>query len=193
MLAVVTALAALTVIWAALPLRPAAVPEVVLGLAILAAIVSVLELPLRDKDVSRAAAEPIAARLTRYLVTAVRSLPWAEAMSVLVLLLEAEHKPRPWHTAILVVAVIGYLMAVHLAETGAGSRVLRAQLAPLAAGAGLTAVAAGAGEFPGLPAGPAAAAVRIIAAAAAVAAAAMVIPVWMARDDQSGGPGSKPG
>ncbi len=73
-------------------------------------------------------------------------LPWAEIMSVAVLVLETLHKSRPWHTAVLAVALTGYLLAVHLAETDAGVSVLRAQLPLLGAGLGLTALAVGRGS-----------------------------------------------
>ena len=71
-----------------------------------------------------------------------------------VLVLETLHKSRPWHTAVLAVALTGYLLAVHLAETQASVSILRAQLPLLGAGVGLTALAVGAAALPGLAAGP---------------------------------------
>ena len=75
-----------------------------------------------------------------------RRFPWAEGVVLGTLLLEALHPARPWHTAVLGVALIAYLLATHLAES-AGSRgeaaaVLRGQAPVLAAGLGLLVLAA---------------------------------------------------
>jgi hypothetical protein len=182
MLALVAVLAALTVTWSALPVRSGPLPWALVGIAGCSAVCSLLEMSVQGIEVHRSAFETFAARQTRVLVTGVRSAPWAELMMVAVLLLEAEHADRPWHTGVLLVALLGYLLAVHLAETGAPPRTLRAQLPPLAVGTGLAVLAIGAGELPGLPAGAAGTAVRIVAAAAAVCAAAMVIPTWLSKD-----------
>jgi hypothetical protein len=183
MLALVTVLAALTVAWSALPVRSAVVPWIVSGIAVFAGAASVAELSVHGVEVLRSASETAAERWTRYLITGLRGAPWAELMTVAVLLLEAEHASRPWHTGVLLIALLGYLLAVHLAETGAPPRSLRAQLPPLAAGTGLAVLAICAGELPGLSAGAAATVIRIIAAAAAVSAAAMVIPAWLDPSD----------
>jgi hypothetical protein len=108
-------------------------------------------------------------------------LPWAELMTVAVVALEALHPERPWHTGLLGVALLGYLFAVHLAETGAGPRVLRPQLGLLAAGVGLMALAVGAAALPVLPSGPASSIIRVAAIAAALVAGALTFPVWLAR------------
>jgi hypothetical protein len=181
MLAVVAVLAGLTVTWSALPVRAGLVPRVLLGIAVLAAVCSLVEMAARTIEVKRSAFETLPDRLVRLLVTAVRSAPWTEIMMIAVLLLEAEHADRPWHTGVLIIALLGYLLAVHLAETGEEPGMLRAQIPPLAAGAGLAVLALGAAYLPGLPAGPVAYVVRFAAAGAAVAAVAMVIPTWLPR------------
>ncbi|MBO0823010.1 MAG: hypothetical protein J2P27_04005 [Actinobacteria bacterium] len=113
------------------------------------------------------------------LVIGILALPWPEALTVLVLALEVQHPPRPWHTGLLGVALLGYLFAVHLVETRAPGRVLRPQLGLLAAGVGLLALAVGAASVPALPSGPASAVVKVVAIVAAVVAGFFVIPVWL--------------
>ena len=52
-----------------------------------------------------------------------RRLPWAEGVTLGALALEAFHPARPWHTAMLGVALVAYLLATHLAEsTGAPAK-----------------------------------------------------------------------
>ncbi len=48
-----------------------------------------------------------------------RQVPWEEGAVVAVLWLEVLHSSRPWHTAVLGAALIAYLLATHLAESGA--------------------------------------------------------------------------
>ena len=60
------------------------------------------------------------ARIGSGLAALVRAAPWAEATVVAVLVLEAVHPSRPWHTALLGAALLAYLLAVHLAESRAG-------------------------------------------------------------------------
>ena len=75
-----------------------------------------------------------------------RQVPWAEGAVLAALVLEVLHPARPWHTAVLGVALLGYLLGTHLAEAdpvrGTAGRVLRAQLPVLAAGLGLLVLAA---------------------------------------------------
>ena len=108
-------------------------------------------------------------------------LPWAELMTVAALVLEVLHRSRPWHTAVLAVALTGYLLAVHLAETDARASTLRAQLPLLSAGLGLTALSIGAAALPGLAVGPVATLIRIGAVVLAAVAAGLAVPVWLGR------------
>ena len=59
------------------------------------------------------------------------------------------------HTAMLGAALIAYLLAAHLAESGASPRMLRPQVRVLTLGAGLLALGAGAGMLPAAGPGPA--------------------------------------
>ncbi len=120
---------------------------------------------------------PFYVRYADWLLRFVRGIPWPEVLVIALLVLEALHRARPWHTGFLGVALLAYLFAVHLAETGARPSVLRAQLPVIAAGIGLLAVAVGVASVHEATTGPAFTTMRIVAIVAAVVAAALVVPV----------------
>jgi hypothetical protein len=181
-LALIGVLTAALIIWAALPGQPGAFPRIAVicaaagGLASLAQLALAGVLPPDDPVLS------VPERIVARLAISIRTIPWAEVMTVAVLVLEVQHPARAWHTGLLGVALLGYLLAVHLVETGARAIVLRPQLPLLAAGVGLLALAVGATAVPTLPAGSAATAIRVIAVAAAIAAGVLVVPVWLGRE-----------
>lgn len=180
-LTLIGALTAALIIWAALPGQQGVWPRIAVICAALGGLASLAQLalagiPLPD-DLVLSAPERIIAGLA----SGIRTIPWGEVMTVAVLVLEVQHPARAWHTGLLGVALLGYLLAVHLVETGARARVLRPQLPLLAAGLGLLGLAVGAAAVPVLPSGSASAAVRVVAVMAAVAAGALVIPVWLHR------------
>ena len=111
-----------------------------------------------------------------------RSVPWEEGALLAVLWLEVLHPSRPWHTAVLGAALIAYLLATHLAESGASPRALRPQVRVLAVGAALLALGAGAGMLPAAGPGAGSALLRLVAAGALIAAAGLVLP-YVARGD----------
>jgi uncharacterized membrane protein YczE len=96
--------------------------------------------------------------------------------------LEVLHPSQPWHTAVLGAALIGYLLATHLAESDASPQALRPQVRVLAVGAALLALGAGAGMLPASGAGAGSALLRLVAAGALIAAAGLVLP-YVARGD----------
>lgn len=103
------------------------------------------------------------------------AVPWPQLLIVAAIMLEVEHPARPWHTAILGVVLLSYLLALQLAESGAAPSALRPQLPLIAAGSGLAALSAGAGLLSGsVPGAPWLAA---IAAVAALIAAGLALPV----------------
>jgi len=179
----VAVLAGISVAWAALPLSGGGAGT---RLSLLAAIacgaLSVAQLLTGRGKPTEAALGSLVERTIDYLLTIVRGLPWAEVMVVAVLLLEVLHRSRPWHTGLLGIPLLGYLLAVHLVETRAGAGVLRAQLPLIAAGAGLAALAVGVAELPALHSGALSPVVRVIAATAAVVASGVTIPLWLGRD-----------
>ncbi|HUC24108.1 MAG TPA: hypothetical protein VMA73_15470 [Streptosporangiaceae bacterium] len=181
-IAAASALATGVILWSAFPLstgragtRPA------LAVAIAAGVMSIAQLAAaaignRESD-SFAALDQAA----QWLTGLVKALPWAELLIVAVLVLEVLHASRPWHTAMLGVALTGYLLAVHLTETRSGISVLRAQLPLLCAGIALTALSVGAAALPHFMASPADAAIRIVVLVAAVVAVGLAVPVWLSR------------
>jgi hypothetical protein len=181
MLTLIGVLTAALIVWAALPGQPGAFPRIALICAAAGGLASLAQLALAgvapsDDPVSRSQ-ERIIARLA----AGIQTIPWAEVMTVAVLVLEVEHPARAWHTGLLGVALLGYLLAVHLVETGARAWVLRPQLPLLAAGLGLLGLAVGAAAVPTLPSGSASAAVRVVAVAAAIATGVIVVPLWLGR------------
>jgi hypothetical protein len=124
---------------------------------------------------------------------AVRIPPWEEGAVIAAAWLEVLHPARPWHTAVLGAVLTAYLLAVHLAESGAttgGTKtaatttetgttttgLFRSQAPVLAIGACLLALGAGAGMLPILAPGPGSALLRVVAAVAVIAAAGLVLP-----------------
>jgi hypothetical protein len=177
----VALLAAVTVGWAATPFGAGGYATVALTVAILAALGGVAQLALTGAPVPDAALAGIAERTAIRLTATVRAAPWPEILIVVVLALEAGHGARPWHTAFLGAALLSFLFAFHLAETGARTGMLRPQLPLLAAGTGLLVIAVGAAALPASEPGSGALAVRVIAAIAALIAAGLATPVWLGR------------
>jgi hypothetical protein len=177
-IAVAALLAAGITAWAALPLheghagtRPAliaAIATAVLSIAQLA----LSSVPLLAAPMLASAPERAAERLLRGL----RAVQWPEGLLLATLVLEALHPAPPWHTGVLGVALVCYLLALHLVETRASPAVLRPQLPIIAAGLGLLALAVGAAALPGLPAGGTALLAGALALVAAVVVAALALP-----------------
>jgi hypothetical protein len=168
-------LAAACVAWSATPLPgPPALGQVILAVAASGAVLSVIRLALGPvPGDSRVYLNPVL-HAVRELADLVRRVPWAEGMVVAVLILEALHRPRPWHTGLLGVALVAYLLAVHLAESRARLAVLRPQAPLLAAGLGLLALAVAAAMLPA-ETGTTAELMAVLAAVAAVAVGGLAL------------------
>jgi hypothetical protein len=177
-------LAAVAIAWTAYPLDTGrAGTRILVIIAIAAGALSLAHLVVLA--VPEGPASDIVTIPERYagrLLALTRALPWAELLLVALLALEALHPARPWHTGVLALALLGYLFAVHLAETGGSPGALQPQLPILAAGIGLLALAIGAAALPALTPGPTAEAIRILAVVAAVIAGALAVPVGGSRD-----------
>jgi hypothetical protein len=181
---VATALLAVVAIgWAAYPLdtgRPGTRLTVIVAVA--AGVVTVAQVALATvPQMETPAFGPLYQRWADWLLGFIRGIPWPEVLVIALLVLEALHRAKPWHTGILGVALLAFLLAVHLAETGARPSVLRAQLPIIAAGIGLLALAVGAGSVHEATTGRAFTAMRMLAIVAAVVAAALVVPVGGSR------------
>lgn len=169
------------IVWAALPGQSGAFPRIAVICAAAGGLFSLAQLALAGVTPSDDPVLSAPDRIIARLATGIRTIPWAEIMTVAVLVLEVQHPARAWHTGLLGLALLGYLIAVHLVETGARARALRPQLPLLAAGLGLLCLAVGAATVPALPSGTASAAVRVVAVAVAVAAGVLGVPVWLHR------------
>jgi hypothetical protein len=126
---------------------------------------------------------PIRAWLT--FLRAIRVPPWEEGAVIGALWLEVTHSARPWHTAVLGAVLTAYLLAAHLADSGAPPGTLRQQAPVLALGACVLALGAGAGMLPAVMAGPGSALLRVVAALAVILAAGLVLPAAGPRRDGS--------
>lgn len=166
------------VVWTATPLWHSGLAGLALGVSITAVTAGALRLALADvpePENDYLLASPV--RVWLAFLALLRSLPWEEIAVVALVWLEVLHPARPWHTAALGAGLVGYLLAVHIAESGAApGRLLGRQAKVLIAGACLLALGAGFAALPAAGAGAGSAVLRILAAAAAVAAAALVLP-----------------
>lgn len=173
-------LGAASVVWCATPPVHKGGAGVALFLVIACAIGSALRLafyavPLPEDNFLL----PAAFRALFGFLRAIRTPPWEEGAVIAAAWLEVLHPARPWHTAVLGAVLTAYLLAVHLAESGATSRrtgMFRSQAPVLAIGACLLALGAGAGMLPVLAPGPGSALLRVVAAVAVIAAAGLVLP-----------------
>ncbi|HET9897982.1 MAG TPA: hypothetical protein VFQ44_23885 [Streptosporangiaceae bacterium] len=168
--------------WTAVPAARAAAlakPSLIAGAC--CGVGAVVRLAIGDSDSVRLrgadlyAAWPV--RLWRQVAPGAATVPWAQLTILAVLACEALNPRRPWHTVVLGLLLIAFLLAMHLAESRIRLGVLRPQ-APMLAGGVALAVLAGAAAA--LPAGPAATGYGWLAALSAIAAiiaAALALPV----------------
>jgi len=171
-------LGAACVAWTAVPPRHTGLATLALVVSIIAVVAGALRLALADVPQPEEGffpTAPVRAWLT--FLAVLRGLPWEEIAVVALLWLEVQHPARPWHTAALGFGLAAYLLAVHIAESGApAGRLLRRQAKVLLAGACLLALGAGFAMLPAAGPGAGSALLRVLAAAAVVAAAALVLP-----------------
>ena len=173
-------LGAACVAWSAYPVQPAGAAGTAI-LTVAAACLAAGAIRLATLGLAIPAGtrsfETVPVQLWHASLDGLRRLPWAEGAAVGALALEALHRSRPWHTALLGAALLGYLLATHLAESVAAAGVLRRQRPVLAAGLGLLVLATGAALLPSAGSGLTADWLRVLAAAAAIMAAALALPV----------------
>jgi phosphatidylserine synthase len=167
--------------WTAVPPRHTGLAGFALVVSIIAVTAGALRLALADvpePEDKFFPSAPVRAWLT--FIGLLRALPWEEIAVVALLWLEVQHPARtsaPWHTAALGFGLVAYLLAVHIAESGAPTGLLlRRQAKVLLAGACLLALGAGFAMLPAAGPGAGSALLRVLAAAAVVAAAALVLP-----------------
>lgn len=174
-------LAAGTVAWAALPMtgaRAGAKPTLIA--AICCAVLGLARLMAAGPGARRPVDElslPAPQRLGRQAVSELLVLPWPQLLIVAVLGLEALHPRRPWHTAVLGVVLLGYLVALLVAESGARMTAFRPQVPLIAAGIALAVLSVAAAALPASAAGSGSGWLAVLAAVAAIVAAALALPV----------------
>jgi hypothetical protein len=165
------------VVWAAVPLVHKGLGNLALVLAIIGVTGGLLRLVLAAVPVPEDTfLLPAPLRAWLWFLETLRRVPWEEGAVVAIVWLEVLHSSRPWHTAFLGAALIAYLLATHLAESGASPGILRPQTRVLAAAVGLLALGAGAGMLPAAGPGAGSALLRLVAAVALIAAAGLVLP-----------------
>jgi hypothetical protein len=140
------------------------------------AVLATVRLAAGDWEPSPGIYENPAVRAVRSMLDVLRAVPWAEGLLIAVLALEALHHARPWHTGLLAVALIAFLFAVHLTESGAPPGTLRPQVPVLAAGLGLLVLGCGGALLPAAGLGAASGWLRVFAAVAAIIVGALALP-----------------
>lgn len=102
---------------------------------------------------------------------------WEIVSSVALVALEALHRSRPWHTGLLGVALVCYLLAVHQAESIIPDTVLRGQGRVMATSLALLTLATGVAMVPSAGSGALSAWLEILGAVAAMVAGGLAVPV----------------
>jgi hypothetical protein len=120
---------------------------------------------------------PATSRLWLDGLSALVAVPWPQMLIVVAVALEALHPRQPWHTAVLGVALIGYLIILHLAESNSRLASFAPQLPLIIAGIALTAISVGAAALPAGPGGSGSGWLAVLAAIAAVVAAVLALPI----------------
>ena len=169
-------LGAACVAWTATPFLPSGWARVALIASVVAVTAGALRLAMSDiPQPEDGYFLPAPVRAWLAFGALLRSLPWEEIALVALLWLEVQHPARPWHTVALGAGLMAYLLAVHIAESGAPD-LFRRQARVLLAGACLLALGAGAAMLPGVGAGAGSALLRVLAAVAVIAAAVLALP-----------------
>ena len=171
-------LGAACVAWTATPLVAGGWAKTALAVAIVAVVAGALRLAFADlPQPEDQFFLPGYARAWLLFLSALRVLAWEETAVVALLFLEIQHQARPWHTAALGAGLLAYLLATHIAVSGAAAApLLRRHGKLLVAGACLLALAAGFAMIPAASPGAGSAVLRVIAAVAVIAATALVLP-----------------
>jgi hypothetical protein len=166
-----------SVAWAAAPLRGPGWPLFALTVSVACIVLGALRLALLEvPEQEEGYFLSLPERAWRSLIALLRLVSWEEVGCVAILWLEVLHPARPWHTAILGLVLVAYLLTVHVAESAmpAGA-LLRRQARILIFGACLLALGAGAATLPATS-GAGSAALHVLAAVAVIAAAILVLP-----------------
>ena len=166
------------VAWTATPFLHQGLAQLALWVAIVAVVAGALRLAFADvPQPEDQFFVPGYQRAWLTFLALLRTVAWEETATVAILWLEIQHPVRAWHTAALGAGLLAYLLATHIAESGAEAvPLLRRHWRLLVAGACLLALAAGFAMIPASAPGAGSAVLRVIAAVAVIAATALVLP-----------------
>ena len=171
-------LGAACVVWTVTPVLHTGLAQLALVVAIVAVVAGALRLAFIDvPQPEDQFFLPGYLRTWLTFLQLLRTPAWEETAVVAILWLEIQHPLRAWHTAALGAGLFAYLLATHIAESGAASApLLRRHWRLFVAGACLLALAAGFAMIPATAPGAGSAILRVIAAAAVIAATVLVLP-----------------
>jgi cation transporter-like permease len=166
------------VAWTATPLLHKGLAQLALVVAIVAVVAGALRLAFAD--VPQPEDQFFLPGYQRTWLTFLQFLrlpAWEETAVVAILWLEIQHPLRAWPTAALGAGLVAYLLATHIAESGAAAGpLLRGQAKTLLVGACLLALGAGFAMITASAPGAGSSVLRVIAAFAVIAATALVLP-----------------
>jgi hypothetical protein len=173
----VALLGATCTVWAAVPLQGTGAPGVLL-LVVAAVCVSAGLLRLARKDTGhgeRYFFPGMFGGLAYAANDVLLRAGWETGAAVSVIVLEALHPSRPWHTGLLAVAIACYLLAVHQAESAVPAAVFRGQAPVLLASLVLVVVATAVAMVPA--SSTQSGWLEVLAALAAVTAGGLALPL----------------
>ncbi len=173
----VALLGAFCVVWAAVPLKGTGAPGVVL-LLVSATCVAAGLVRLVRKDTGQRERYVFPGLLMRLALSAndlLLRVGWETAAAVSVVVLEAVHHSRPWHTGLLAIGVVAYLLAVHRAESAVPAAVFHGQTRVILTSLALVVVATAVAMIPSSAAQSGW--LEILAALAAMTAGALALPL----------------
>jgi hypothetical protein len=173
----VALLGATCVIWAAVPLGGTGAPGVLLlVIAAVCVCAGLLRIVRKDTDEHERYVFPgVLGGLASSANDVLLRTGWETGAAVSVVVLEALHPSRPWHTGLLAIAVACYLLAVHQAESVLPATVFRGQARVLVASVGLVVVATAVASIPASAAQSGW--LEILAALAAMTAGGLALPI----------------
>jgi hypothetical protein len=173
----VALLGAVCVVWAAVPLKGTGAPGVIL-LLVSSTCVAAGVLRLTRKDTGQREKYAFPGPFMRLLLSANDVLlraGWETGAAVSIVVLEAMHRSRPWHTGLLAIAVVAYLLAVHRAESAVPAAVFRGQTRVVVTSLALVVVATAVAMVPS--SATESGWLEILAALAALTAGALALPL----------------
>ena len=167
------------ILWSAIPLGGTGAPGALLVVVAAACVLAGLARLVRNDAARRRQSifPGLLVSLVDWADALLMGLGWETGAAVSVVVLETLHQSRPWHTGLLSVAVICYLLAVHQAESAVPAGVFRSQAKVLVTSLVLLVLVTGVAMVPSARAGALSGWLDVVAALAAMTAGALALPV----------------